>query len=237
MARSCYLVNVANESSDEPSSDEVRRRSDGEATHAAILDEAMRLASIEGLGSLTIGRLARETGTSKSGVFAHFRSKQRLQHETIAAAEAVFTREVVEPGLDADEGLGQLEALCEAYLSYLERGVFPGGCFFAQLLAEFDAPEGSIHDALVVGQRGWIGMLEGLVATAQQRGELETGVDPGQLAFELYAALELASYLSTLYRDPALVERGRTAIGNAIAGAAATVTASDPGRSRDRPDR
>jgi AcrR family transcriptional regulator len=198
-------------------SDHLRRRSDGEATHATILDEAMRLASIEGLGSLTIGRLARETGISKSGVFAHFRSKERLQHETIGAAERVFTREVVEPGLAAGEGLTQLEALCEAYLSYLERGVFPGGCFFAQLLAEFDGPDGTIHDAVVVGQSGWIGMLEGLIAVAQERGELHAGVDPGQLAFELYAALELASYLSTLYRDPSLVERGRTAVCHAIA--------------------
>ena len=216
MARSCYLVNVS-----ETSSDEIRRRSDGEETHAAILGEAMRLASIEGLGSLTIGRLARETGISKSGVFAHFRSKERLQHETIAAAEAVFTREVVEPGLAAGEGVAQVEGLCEAYLSYLERGVFPGGCFFAHLLAEFDAPDGTVHDAMVVGQRGWLGMLEGSIVTAQQRGELDAGVDPGQLAFELYAVLELANYLSTLYRDLALVERGRTAVRNAIARAAA----------------
>ncbi|MFP4512506.1 MAG: TetR/AcrR family transcriptional regulator [Acidimicrobiales bacterium] len=196
---------------------EVRRRSDGEATHAAILEEAMRLASIEGLGSLTIGRLARESGVSKSGLFAHFRSKQRLQQETIGAAEAVFAREVVEPGLDADEGLAQLEGVCEAYLSYVERGVFPGGCFFAQLLAEFDAPEGTIHEAVVVGQRGWIGMLEGLIVTAQQRGELDAEVDPGQLAFELYAALELANYLSTLYRDPTVVDQGRVAVRSAIA--------------------
>ncbi len=176
----------------------------------------MRLASIEGLGSLTIGRLARETGISKSGVFAHFRSKDRLQHETIAAAEAVFTREVVEPGLAAGQGLAQVEGLCEAYLSYLERGVFPGGCFFAQLLAEFDAPEGSIHDAVAVGQRGWTGMLEGAIVTAQQRGELDADVDPAQLAFELQAAIELASYLSTLHRDTALVERGRTAVRSAL---------------------
>jgi AcrR family transcriptional regulator len=215
MARSCYLVNVSDEGSN-PASTEVRRRSDGEETHAAILDAAMRLASVEGLGSLSIGRLANETGISKSGVFAHFRSKERLQHETIAAAEAVFAREVIEPGLDAEVGLAQVEALCEAYLSYLERGVFPGGCFFAQLLAEFDAPEGSVHDAVLVGQRGWVGMLEGLIAIAQRQGEIEADVDPAQLAFELYAALELASYLSTLLRDPALVERGRIAVGHAI---------------------
>jgi AcrR family transcriptional regulator len=195
---------------------EPQRRSDGEQTHEAILETAMKLASIEGLGSLTLGRLARELDISKSGVFAHFRSKARLQHETIRAAEAVFAQEVVEPGLDAPEGLGQLEGICDAYLSYLERGVFPGGCFFAQLLAEFDAPAGTIHDALAEGQRGWLSLLEGLITTAQARHELDPMLDASQLAFELYAALELANYLSTLYRDPALVDRGRTAIGAAI---------------------
>ena len=192
--------------------DRPQRRSDGEQTHAAILDAAMRLASIEGLGSLTIGRLAREIGVSKSGVFAHFRSKQRLQQETIAAAEAVFEREVLIPGLAAPAGLARLEGLCEAYLSYLERGVFPGGCFFAQLLAEFDAPTGPIHDAVVVGQQGWVGLLEQQIATAQSQGELDPRADTKQLAFELYAPLELANYLATLHDDVTIIERGRTAV-------------------------
>lgn len=196
---------------------ESSRRSDGEQTHSAILDAAMRLASIEGLGSLTIGRLAHELEISKSGVFAHFGSKQQLQHETIEAAEAVFAREVVEPGLNAPEGLAQLEGLCEAYLNYVERGVFPGGCFFAQLLAEFDAPAGTIHDAVAEGQQGWLSLIERLITTAQGQHELDPTVDAPQLAFELYAALELANYLSTLYRDPAIIHRGRTAVQTTIA--------------------
>ncbi|QBI20119.1 TetR/AcrR family transcriptional regulator [Egibacter rhizosphaerae] len=199
--------------------DEPRRRSDGEQTHATILETAMRLASIEGLSSLTIGRLAQEVGVSRSGVFAHFRSKQRLQQETIAAAQEVFEREVLGPGLDAPEGLAQLEGFCEAYLSYVERGVFPGGCFFAQLLAEFDGPDGPIHDEVATFQQGGVALLEGLITTAQQQGELDAGVDPGQLAFELYAALELANYFSTLHRDPAIVDRGRTAVQATIANA------------------
>ena len=203
------------------------RRSDGEQTHSAILEAAMRLASIEGVGSLTIGRLARELNISKSGVFAHFRSKQRLQHETIEAAQAVFTREVVEPGLNAPEGLAQLEGLCDAYLNYLERGVFPGGCFFAQLLAEFDAPSGTIHDAVADGQQGWMSLLEGLIATAQHHHELDPALDAPQLAFELYAALELANYLSTLYRDPAIIDRGHTAVRAAIARAKAQSRLTD----------
>lgn len=196
---------------------DARRRSDGEETHTAILDAAMRLASVKGLGSLTIGRLADELGISKSGVFAHFGSKQRLQHETIEAAEAVFRREVIEPGLDAPPGLAQVEGLCGAYLDYVERGVFPGGCFFAQLLAEFDAPPGTIHDALADGQQGWLSLLEGAIATARDKDELDPALDVPQLAFELYAALELANYLATLFRDPSFTDRGRIAVRTAIA--------------------
>ena len=176
----------------------------------------MRLASIEGLNSLTIGRLARELGVSKSGVFAHFRSKQRLQRETVAAAEEVFQREVLRQGLAAPEGLARLESLCEAYLSYIERGVFPGGCFFAQLLAEFDAPSGEIHDELAAGQTAWLALLAGQVETAQRQRELDPDADPAQLAFELSAAIELANYLSTLYRDTAFLKRGRKAVRAAL---------------------
>lgn len=214
------------------SRDERGRRSDGEATHAAILEAAMRLASIEGLGSLTIGRLAGELGISKSGVFAHFRSKQRLQKETIAAAEAVFSHEVVEPALAAPEGRARVEALCEAYLSYVERGVFPGGCFFAQLLAEFDAPQGEIHDQVVLGQRGWLGMLTELVATAQRYGELDPALEAEQVAFELYAHLELANYLATLYRDRSMLDRGRRAVMTTIVASAPPRLSSSPNASR-----
>lgn len=200
--------------------EEPRRRSDGEQTHTAILESAMRLASIEGLGSLTFGRLAQELDVTKSGVFAHFRSKQHLQQETIAAARDIFEREVLQPGLAAPAGLAQLESLCEAYLSYVERGVFPGGCFFAHLLAEFDAVAGAIHDEVVAIQRGWLGLLTAQIETAQHHGELDPATDPQQLAFDLYAPLELANYLFTLHRDPSIIERGRNAVRDTIARAA-----------------
>ncbi len=200
--------------------EEPRRRSDGERTHAAILDTAVGLASIEGLGSLTIGRLARELGISKSGIFAHFRSKQRLQEETIDAARAVFEREVFRPALGAPDGLPRLEALCDAYLSYVERGVFPGGCFFAQLLGEYDAQPGPIHDEVATDQRGWLDLVEGLIETAKRQGELDASTDAGQLAFELYAPLELANFLSMLHDDASIIDRAREAVATTIAEAA-----------------
>jgi AcrR family transcriptional regulator len=196
--------------------DQAQRRSDGVETHAAILRKAMGLASVEGLGSLTIGRLARELGMSKSGVFAHFRSKERLQRETVEAARRVFAREVMHPALAAPEGLGQIEAFCEAYLSYVERGVFPGGCFFAHMLAEFDAQDGPLYEEAVADQRGWSEMVGRLIRVAKERGEIDPDTDEAQFAFELYAPLELANYLSTLNRDPRVVDLGRRAVRDTI---------------------
>lgn len=200
--------------------DGTARRSDGEQTHAEILAAAMRLASIEGLESLTFGRLAQELGISKSGVFAHFHSKQELQQATMEAAREVFQREVLEPGLDAPEGLRQLERLCEAFLSYVERAVFPGGCFFAQLLGEYDARTGPVHDQVIADQLGWMGLLTRLADLARKRGELDESTDPVQLAFELYAPLELANYLSVLHADTTYVDRARRVVRAKIASAA-----------------
>ncbi|MBW3659295.1 MAG: TetR/AcrR family transcriptional regulator [Actinobacteria bacterium] len=164
-----------------------QRRSDGQQTHEAILDTAMRLASIEGIEGLSFGRLARELGITKSGVFAHFRDEQHLQRETIRAALDVFEREVVSRGVAAPPGRARLEALCEAYLSYIEREVLPGGCFLAQPLADYDARRGPIHDELADGQRGWLRLLTDQATTAPDRAELDAAIDPAQLAFELYA--------------------------------------------------
>src|SRR6185369_636927 len=115
---------------------ERRRRSDGERSRTAILDQAARLATVEGIEGLSLGRLADAVGMSKSGLFAHFRSKEELQLATIETADAIFQAEVVDPARDAPPGIPRLRALGEAFLAHLERGVFPGGCFFASVAAE-----------------------------------------------------------------------------------------------------
>lgn len=189
-----------------------RRRSDGERTHASILDVATGLASVEGIEKLTIGRLADALGISKSGVYAHFGSKEQLQLETIEAAWEIFAEEVMRPALEAPEGLRQLKALSDAYLSYIERLVFPGGCFFASLLAEMDARAGPIHEGLVAGERGFVAAVEEMARGAQRRGEIAADADLGQLAFELQAAIELANYHFVLFQDPRELERARRAI-------------------------
>jgi AcrR family transcriptional regulator len=189
-----------------------RRRSDGEETHAAILEKAVRLASIEGVMQITLGHLAQATGVSKSGVYAHFKSKERLQLEIIRAAEEIFQREVIEPGLNAQEGLSRLVSLYEAYLSYVERDVFPGGCFFAGLISEFDARTGPIHEAVVAGRRDWENLSEGLAEDAMARGEIRPETDPKLLVFQLDAINDHTNFLFTLHRDPEMIERGRRAM-------------------------
>src|SRR5438270_11893247 len=104
-----------------------RRRLRGEKTRASILSHAARVASAEGLEAVSLQRLADDLGISKSGLFAHFGSKEELQLATVEAAGKTFTGEVIRPALAAPRGVGRVWALCNSWLSYLERGVFPGG--------------------------------------------------------------------------------------------------------------
>ena len=150
----------------------------------AILEAATRIASVDGVESLTFGSLAEATGISKSGLYAHFGSKERLQQETIEAAWAIFEREVMAPTEVAPPGVARLEALFEAYFSYLERGVFPGGCFFAALLAEMDARTGPIHDSVVVLEDTWRRDLWEMAGEAKRLGEIRTDVDVNYCADE-----------------------------------------------------
>lgn len=189
-----------------------RRRTDGERTHAAILEAATRIASIEGIHGLTIGRLAEMLGVSKSGLYAHFGSKEQLQLETIQSAQAILENEVVRPASKAPEGIRRLESLCKANLSYVERGVFPGGCFFAALNAEVDARPGPVRDLAAASQQEWLDLLAEQGRRAQQRGEISADVDVRQLAFELDACLGAANYQFLLFGDPGMIDRGRRAV-------------------------
>jgi AcrR family transcriptional regulator len=197
-------------------SEQPRRRSDGEQTHQAILDRAVKLASIEGVNQITLGRLASATGVSKSGVYAHFKSKERLQIEIIEAAAEIYEREVIQPGLKAPRGLPRLINLYEAFFSYVERNVFPGGCFFAGLISEFDAQTGPVHEAVIAGHQEWASLVDSLVQEAQSRGEIDPDIDRTILIFQLDAVKDHANFLYTLYRDPAIIERGRSVIASTL---------------------
>ncbi|MGC0337117.1 AcrR family transcriptional regulator [Streptomyces sp. SLBN-8D4] len=145
----------------------------GNRTRRTVLRRAVDIASVEGLEALSVGRLAGELELSKSGVFALFGSKQELQLATVREASRIFVAEVLETASEAAEGLARLRDLCEGWLRYSERRVFPGGCFFYGVMAEFDAREGAVHDALVEAQRTWLAELERCAERAKGRGRAE----------------------------------------------------------------
>jgi AcrR family transcriptional regulator len=198
-----------------------RTRPDGERSYRAIVDGAARLATTEGLAGLSIGRLAQEIGMSKGGLYAHFNSKQELQLAAVAAAEDVYSAEVVAPATEVAEGLERVRELCERYLSYVERGVFPGGCFFASTAAEWDTRAGPVRDRVRAVLTDWIHLLETNVRTAQDHGDLDSDLDPGQLTFEINALLHEANGHYLLFRDRAVLERARLAIDDRLARARA----------------
>ena len=193
-----------------------RTRSDGERSYRAILDAAARLATLEGLEGLSFARVANEIGMSKSGLFSHFDSKQDLQLATIATAEAIYADEVVEPATDVPEGLERLDLLCERYLSYVKRGVFPGGCFFLSTAAEFDTRPGPIRDRVRAVLAGWNELLEANLRAAQRQGDLARNVDLDLLTFEINALLHEANSHYLLYRDPVALDHARTAIADRL---------------------
>jgi AcrR family transcriptional regulator len=190
-----------------------RATSNGARTRTAILQTAADLASVDGLDGLSIGRLATELAMSKSGLFAHFGSKEELQLATIEEARQRYAQEVIEPACAAGSGIARLHALCEAFLSYLERAVFPGGCFFASAMAEFDSKApGPVRDRIAQCQEQWMSTLERAAEEGQQRGELRTGSDPQQLAFELEAALLSANWYYHLFNDATYFDRARRTV-------------------------
>src|SRR4028118_2242288 len=145
-------------------------RADGVRSRRTILDASARLATVEGLEGLSIGRLTEHIGMSKSGLYAHFGSKEELQLATIETAAGIFRDDVVLPTETVEAPLARLEALCEAFLSHLERRVFPGGCFFASAAAEFDTHPGPVKEDVATFLRGWLETLEELAARAQREG-------------------------------------------------------------------
>ena len=162
---------------------------------------------------------------SKSGLFAHFGSKEGLQLATIDEARRRYAREVIAPALASGRGVERLWALCESFLSYVEREVFPGGCFFASAMAEFDCkPVGAVRDAIAECQDEWMKTLERTARTARAEGELRAECDPSQLAFELEAALLAANWYFHLYSDATYLSRARRAVRALLAGEATSAS-------------
>ncbi len=184
----------------------------GDRTRSAIIARAVDLASVEGLEGLTIGRLAEDLGMSKSGLFAHFGSKEELQLATVQAARERFLEEVFRPALLSDRGYPRLLEICRSWLDYVQRDVFPGGCFFAAASFEFDSRSGPVRDAIENMMGDWIGAIEKAVELAQKEGHLDPKIEPKQLSFEINALFFGANFAHNMWHDKKAIERARVAI-------------------------
>jgi AcrR family transcriptional regulator len=198
---------------DTPGSAEDGRRVRGDRTRRTILQAAVNLASVEGLEGLTIGRLAQELEISKSGLFAHFGSKEELQISTVRAAAAIFAHRVVRPAEEGFEpGLARLRGMLDRWLDYMEAGTFAGGCFFAAATIEMDGRPGPVRDQVAAQMTSWTRLLADYAAEAIDRGELGADADPEQLAFELDALGVAVNSAWQLHQDAQVFRRGHRAI-------------------------
>lgn len=180
-------------------------------TRSAILQHAADRASMAGLEGLTIGGLAGELDMSKSGLFAHFGSKEGLQLAVVDHAAQRFAEEVVVPAQHLPAGAERLRAYCERYLDYLERGVFAGGCFWAAAGCEFDDRPGPVRDAIAGGVRAWLGELE-------RHARLAGLPRPGEAAHAIYSFGLGANASARLLGDRRAFARTREAVGRLLDG-------------------
>jgi AcrR family transcriptional regulator len=189
----------------------------GSDTRDAILERAVRLASEVGLEGLTIGRLASALDLSKSGLFAHFESKEGLQIATLDRAAEAFTETVIRPGLAQPRGEPRLRALVDGWLRWGIEFSQPGGCIFVQASVELDDRPGPARDRLVTLQREWLGSLAHAVKGAVAEGHFRKDVDAEQIAFELYGIMLSTHNAARLMRDPRASTRARRAIDRLLA--------------------
>jgi AcrR family transcriptional regulator len=184
----------------------------GQRTRNSILEAAAALATEDGLEPLSIGRLAEATSMSKSGLFAHFGSKEELQLATVDYAATLFVAEVIDPARSAPKGLARIWALCDHMIGYAERQVFPGGCFFAATSFEFNNRPGPVRDRIQEMIRSWLSYLEHAVEQAQEVGELDPNASAREVAFQLDAFAQASNAQYQLFRDAQVFDDARRAI-------------------------
>ena len=186
-----------------------RPRADGERTRSAILRAAASLATVDGLEGLSIGNLAAAIGMSKSGLYAHFGSKQELQLATVDEAARIFAEEVVQPALAAPPGLAQLAAVCEAFFDHLQRRTFPGGCFMASAALEMGTRPGPVKELVAAFQSQFAALIRSFVVTALEQDQLPAHEDPDRLAFELNGIILVTDTNFVLHDNPAVLDLAR----------------------------
>lgn len=180
--------------------------SKGEETRQAILSRAFELATVVGVSGLSIGRLAEEMGLSKSGLFAHFGSKEALEVAVVEEASRQFVQEVMVPALRHPRGEPRLRALFDNWIAWGQR---PGGCFFVGASTELDDRPGPPRDALSRAIKDWVDELAKAVRIAISEGHFRPDVDPDQIAFEIYSLMLGMHTFHRFLREPTTLERTR----------------------------
>ena len=189
----------------------------GDATRAAILERGVRLATQTGLEGLSIGRLATELGLSKSGLFAHFRSKEALQIQVLDASAERFVQEVVRPALREPRGERRLRAIFERWLAWTQTNSGPGGCLFVAAASELDDRPGAVRERLVALQKGWLEILATVYRTGVEEQQFRRDVEPDQFAYDLYSVMLGFHHAARLLRDPKADARANAAFERLIA--------------------
>ncbi len=195
--------------------------SKGERTRTTILDHATGLASQVGLTGLTIGVLADDLRLSKSGLFAHFQSKESLQIEVLNHAARRFSESVVRPALHEPRGVPRMRALLERWLDWERDVALPGGCVFVAATAELDDRPGPVRDRLVALQREWINVLATSFNKGIEAGAFRAEADPEQFAQDLYGIMLALHFHRRLMRDAGAEARARRAFDTLLEGVAA----------------
>jgi AcrR family transcriptional regulator len=194
--------------------------SKGQQTRTAILDEAVGIASQVGFNALTIGKLADSTGMSKSGLFAHFKSKEALQLDTLQRAQERFNDVVIRPALSAPRGRKRVEALFDHWLEW-ETEALTGGCIFVTATVEFDDQPGPMRDAVVRCQQDWMEFVASVAGTAVAEGDFRADLDTEQFAFSLQGLMLGYHHAGRLMRDPRAREHTRRALDDLLSASSA----------------
>lgn len=195
----------------------------GTLTRERIIGRAVELASVEGLNGLTLGRLADGIGMSKSGLFAHFRSKEELQRSVLETTIASFREFVYEPAAAEPRGEPRLRRLFERWLAWMnEREETPGGCLLMQASVELDDQPGPLRDLLAQALRDWRATLIAFARGGITAGHFRTELDPALFAFQLEAIIRGAAHDSRLLRDPLALTHARAAFESLLSAARPT---------------
>jgi AcrR family transcriptional regulator len=185
--------------------------SKGEATRQNILDHAASLVSQLGFEGLTIGSLAMALNLSKSGLFAHFRSKEALQIQVLEYVAGMFVDFVIKPALKAPRGEPRVRALFDQLMKWPTRGEFPGGCPIIAAITELDDRPGPVRDILVQQQKDWLDTIATIARTGISEGQFRADLDTAQFAFELYGIEFAYHHTLRLLADPQAEQRARSA--------------------------